>query len=535
MCGIVALYGCNHASANQVAARMLEHIDHRGTDCSAIRVFGDCSVALGINRLSIVDLKGGNQPLADQRSLVHVVGNGFIYNYESIMSDAALAHYTFRTKNDFQVLPYLYNKYGADMVRHLEGMFAFCLYDTQNDVFVMGRDHLGKKPLYYAVEGGTLFVASECKALMAACGNSINVEELPPGHVGTLRGLASSREEKEEEEDAAAALLVSRYYQIPRCMRTPCTQLVRQLLASAVRKRMRADVEVGTFLSGGVDSSIVTALANKVRPGLKAITVGVEGSPDLESARRVARHLGVEHIVCSFTTDELMALVPKMVWHLESYNPSAINCAVVNYLAAKKAKEHGVDVVLCGEGADEVFGGYMVLRHMECEEFVRSCWEMIENIHATECKRLDRSTMAATLEARCPFLDRSVVEYAMNLPYACKIKQMSERRVEKHILREAFSDALPSDVVWREKEPFDQGSGGRGIIGRINALVSTNELDRMQRLYPHAKIQSKEMAYLYKIFRERFGDLGGDRQFSLFGNYPVMQHNITVRTETSGS
>ena len=210
-----------------------------------------------------------------------------------------------------------------------------------------------------------------------------------------------------------------------------------------------------------------------------------------------------------------------------------------NYLAAKTAKDNGISVILCGEGADEIFGGYLVLRNMETEEFIDSTWSMIENIYKTECKRLDRATMATTIEARCPFLDLNLVEYAMNIPVSSKLRKISNSNttkiIEKYILREAFEDMLPNEVIWREKEPFDQGSGGRGIIDVINNLVTEKEVEEMQQKFPYANIQSKEMAYYYKIFRDYFGNIGGKKQFEMFGDYPVMQNNITKRTAISGS
>ena len=526
MCGIAAICADPSSVDTQYAVRaMLGETTHRGTDDQSVDSYADRSVSLGINRLAIVDVDGGNQPLHGAGGLVHVVGNGFLYNYESINMDMEDCGRVPPTGNDFQVVPYLYETVGRGFVEQLDGMFAVCLFDERTGILVFARDHIGKKPLYYVATKTSCFVCSECKGLAAALTSSMisGICELPPGHVATF-------------DTHTCRLSVDRYYHIPRRPQIPCPRMVRALLTHAVQKRMRADVGVGTFLSGGVDSSIITAVASTFCPTLKAITVGVEGSPDLTNARRVATHLGIEHIVCTFTEDELMALIPHMVWHLESYNPSAINCAVVNYLAAQKAREMGLSVILCGEGADELFGGYLVLRDMGCEEFVKSSWQMIENIHMTECKRLDRSTMAATIEARCPFLDRGLVEYAMNLPYRCKLRRGDDGRVvEKHILREAFADVLPAEVVWREKEPFDQGSGGRCIISRIQGMVSDEELVRLQCAYPDAKIESKEMAYLYTVFRARFGDMGGSRQFAMFGNYPIMQANITKRTATSGS
>ena len=377
-----------------------------------------------------------------------------------------------------------------------------------------------KKPLYYLQNKDTQdwYFSSECKSFLEINEELSEVQELPAGSL-----LIPSTN------------TIQQYYKIPRMRQVPCKHKVRQLLDFSVNKRMRADVEVGTFLSGGLDSSIVTALAHQYNPSIKAITVGMKDSPDLINAKKVAEHLQIEHIVCDFTTQDVFDILPTIIYHLESYNPSAVNCAAINYLAAKKAKEHGITVVLCGEGADEIFGGYLVLRDMEPKEFIDSSWNMIENIYKTECKRLDRSTMAVTIEARCPFLDRNLVEYAMNLPVSSKLKQTDERIVEKYILREAFEDLLPSEVIWREKEPFDQGSGGRGIIDMINELVDDSQVTELQKLYPEANIQSKEMAYYYKIFRNFYGNMGGSNQFELFGDYPVMQKNIVKRTTTSGS
>lgn len=515
MCGIIGYYGTKQIHVDSFIA----NTKHRGTDST--KYIQKDNAILGINRLAIVDLSNGDQPLSNNDDTILLVGNGFIYNYESIMSNLSNMGIECKTKNDFQVIPYLYQLYGMDCVQYIEGMFAFCLYDSVNKTYLVCRDHIGKKPLYYLKGNNEYFFASESKAFLEVANTLENIYELGPGCFLTI--------------DETMQMTHKQYYTIPRMTQVVNPKHVRSLLEQAVKKRMRADVEVGTFLSGGVDSSIVTAIASQYHPHLKAFTVGLEHSPDLINAKRVAEQLGIEHIVVDFNTEQLIELIPKIIWHLESYNPSAINCALVNYLAAKKAKESGITVILCGEGADEIFGGYLVLRDMDTKTFIDSSWTMIQNIHMTECKRLDRSTMAVTLEARCPFLDKNLVEYAINLPHSCKIKDIGGRRVEKHILREACNDLLPEQVLWREKEPFDQGSGGRSIIETVCQLVTDEELKTLQVNYPHAKIVGKEMAYYYKIFRQYFGDIGGERQFDLYGNYPVMQNNICKRTATSGS
>ena len=209
--------------------------------------------------------------------------------------------------------------------------------------------------------------------------------------------------------------------------------------------------------------------------------------------------------------------------------------AVVTLMAARHAKEAGLKVVLCGEGADEIFAGYKAVRKMPWPKLVEASWRLINNLHNTECKRLDRMSMAVSLEARVPFLDRNVVEYALNLPGSAKLRQHDGRLVEKHILREAFAGLLPDEILWREKMPFDQGSGGRHIIDRVDAQISDDELAEAKERWPDAQIKSKEMLFYYRIWREHFGDLGGRRVFDLFGNYPVMMGGIEKRTAESGS
>ena len=261
----------------------------------------------------------------------------------------------------------------------------------------------------------------------------------------------------------------------------------------------------------------------------------MEGTPDVAAAKRVAEHLGIEHHVRTFTLDEMVEALPEAIWHVESYNPSMVTGAVVTLMGARLAKDMGIKVVLCGEGSDEIFAGYKAVRKMPFQELQAATWTLINNLHKTELQRLDRMSMAVSLEARVPFLDRDLVEYALNLPYSAKLRHDGNRMVEKHILREAFADLLPDEIVWREKEPFDQGSGGRHIIDFVNEQVSDADLYAARSRWPHARLASKEAFYYYRIWREHFGDLGGARVFDLFGDYPVMMDRIAERTATSGS
>jgi asparagine synthase (glutamine-hydrolysing) len=514
MCGIVGMFG---SAEETTLERMLEVTAHRGEDSTRYKFF-DGLCALGINRLSIVDLDKGEQPLRNAAGDVHVVCNGEIYNSPALAPDLRDRH-ELLTRSDAEVVAPLYVDYGKDCVSFLDGMFGLAVYDQKKRTFMTARDPIGIKPLYYAQEEDERwYFASEAKALLQTGLDAELVRSLPPGHRLT-------------PEDG-----VEQYYWPPAHRSIANPDLLRELLDHAVRKRLMADVEVGTFLSGGIDSSVVTALAHKHVPGLQAFTVGMEGSPDLEAARLVAKHVGLDnHHIRTFTTDEMLSLIPEAIWHVESYNPSMVSGAVVTLMAARLAKEVGVKVVLCGEGADEILGGYLALRHMGPSQLEQASRTLMDNLHKTELQRLDRMSMAVSLEARVPFLDRGVVEYAMNLPFSAKIKEQDGKRIEKYILRQAVDDLLPKEIVWREKMPFDQGSGGRSIIAVIEEQVSDAEYERERREHPEANLLSKEMLYYYRIWREHFGDMGGRRRFELFGDYPVMMGAIKNRTAKSGS
>jgi asparagine synthase (glutamine-hydrolysing) len=495
--------------------RMLDATSHRGEDSTRYE-FWDERCGLGINRLSIMDLERGEQPIHNEARDVHVVCNGEIYNHAAIVSDLRDRH-EFRTRSDVEVIAHLYEDHGAECVNFLDGMFAFLVYDQKRQTFLAARDPLGIKPFYYARDAERWYFASEAKGILAAGVDPTWIRMLPPGfRLTPERGP-------------------ERYFYLASHKSMPKPSVVRELLEHAVEKRMMADVEVGTFLSGGVDSSLITAITSKLNPDVQAFTVGVEGAPDVEAAKVVAKHLGIRHHVRRFEVSELVELLRETIWHVESYNPSMVTGSVVTLMAARLAKEQGIKVVLCGEGSDEIFGGYIALRDLEFQDLQDASWTLIENLHMTELQRLDRMSMAVSLEARVPFLDRDLVEYALNLPASVKIKDDGERKVEKWILREAFDGVIPDEILWREKLPFDQGSGARALIAYAENQVSDEDLARAKRQWPDAGIVSKEMLFYYNIWREHFGEMGGRRRFDLFGDYPGMMDRIEVRTASSGS
>jgi asparagine synthase (glutamine-hydrolysing) len=393
MCGIVGMY---NVESSPTLEAMLASTVHRGEDNTRYQ-FYDGRCGIGINRLSIVDLERGDQPLRNEAGDIHVVCNGEIYNHEALARDLANTH-ELRTKSDAEVIPHLYEDHGDDCVKMLDGMFAFVLYDANRKRFLAARDPIGIKPLYYGREGQRWYFASEAKAILEAGLEPQSIRMLPPGFYLTEEGP-------------------KQYYHMATHRSFPNPQMVAALVDHAVRKRMTiADVEVATFLSGGLDSSIITALAARYNPKVQAFTVGMEGTPDVAAAKQVAEYLGVNHHVRTFTIDEMFEVLPDAIWHVESYNPSMVTGSVVTLMGARLAKDHGIKVVLCGEGSDEIFAGYKAVRNLAFPELEAATWTLINNLHKTELQRLDRMSMAVSLEARVPFMDRDLVEYAINLP-----------------------------------------------------------------------------------------------------------------------
>lgn len=514
MCGIAGVFGAPDAVAVRA---MLAVTRHRGEDETAADSWdGLCS--LGINRLSIVDVAGGQQPLADAIGRLHVVCNGEIYNHEAIRLDLSASH-AFVTGSDAEAIVHLYDAVGEECVRQLDGMFAFVLYDGRRRTFLAARDRFGIKPLYYAHHDGLWYFASEAKAFLEVTLPPDAIQMLPPGHLLTPAGPRG-------------------YYALDdhRRKSMPNPQLLRALLEQSVATHLMGDpeIKVGTYLSGGIDSSIVTALVAKFRPDVVAFSVGMEDSPDVVAARRVAEHLGIRHVVRAFGMDEVRAMIPRAIYAIESYNPVMLLEGLMSMMLARVVKEHGIKVVLCGEGADEIFAGYGVFRDKPPLTLNAMLRETVGQIHNTECLRLDRATMAYSLEARVPFLDPQVVQYAVNLPAAALIGNDGERPVEKWILRKACEDLLPPEIVWRMKLGFDHGSGILGLIDELDVEIADEEVVQAQADFPHARIRSKTQLFLFRLWQETFGDLGGERVYDLFGAYPSLQAVIDARTSTGG-
>ena len=454
MCGIAGVIlkgGAAARGARESLAPALQCLNHRGPDGEGwVETDG---ALLAHRRLAIVDLPGGCQPLSARDGRLHAVCNGEIYNHEAIRRSFRSA-YRFRTRSDSEVLLPLFEHARTNTVCCLDGMYAFLLAGRNR--FYAARDPIGIKPLYYGRGGQGLLFASEAKAL---AGHVEEIEEFPPGHYYTPESG------------------FTRYYDVPDpapryCEETTACRSLRQVLEKSVRKRLMADVPVGVFLSGGLDSSVVAALARLATAELHTFAVGLPDSPDLGAARTVAEHIGSIHHEVLLREDQIRAALPRIVYHLESSDRALVRSAVPNWFVARLAAQTRFDdgryckVILTGEGADELFAGYHYLRaYTDPAELQRELRRLVGALHGLNLQRLDRMTMAHGIEGRVPFLDAEFIETALAVDPTLKVFDRHGR--EKALLRDAFADLLPPEIVQREKLEFASGATRPGFLGKL--------------------------------------------------------------------
>ena len=482
MCGFVCLW---RVGDEALAQRMIEKIAHRGPDAVQVSRPADAPVVMAHCRLSIIGTEDGAQPIQQRPDMLVV--NGEIYNHADLR--AILGESAFETASDSETILHLFRSGALRWVSRLDGMFAFVLATRER--IIAARDPLGIKPLYMARVGGGLAFASELKAYDGL--GLTEIEAIPPGSLfdsvdGPRRWWRTPHGAAEAEPDLDVDAVASE---------------LRLVLEEAVAKWMTADVEVGSFLSGGLDSSIIAALAARIGPRrLKTFAVGVEGSPDLAAARRVAEHIGSDHRERVFTAEEVVEALPHVIYHLESADVDLVRSAVPTHFAARLAAAE-VKAVLTGEGADELFAGYAyhhayVDRPRElADELTRSLGTM----HNINLQRVDRITMAESLEARTPFLDRELIDFAQSIPASLKLRRTDPEAAEstgptteKWILRKACADLLPHDLVWRKKAQFDEGSGAAAALeGARDALCAARGAPSAAALYE-------------ALLRERYAD-----------------------------
>jgi len=474
MCGFVCLW---RIGDDALASRMIGRIAHRGPDAVEVVAVPGAAVVMAHCRLSIIGPEDGRQPIYQGRDVLVV--NGEIYNHADLR--AILGESAFETASDSEAILHLFRSGALRWVSRLDGMFAFVLATPER--IIAARDPLGIKPLYRARIGDGLAFASELKAF-----DGLAVDSLDAIAPGSLFDSVDGPRQWYRTPHGAAELEPGHGGE-PGRAEEPIWRELRLVLEEAVAKWMVADVEVGAFLSGGLDSSIIAALAARTAPHrLKTFSVGMEGSPDLLAARRVAAHIGSEHYERTFAPRDIAAVLDHVIYHLESADVDLVRSAVPTHFAARLAREH-VKAVLTGEGADELFAGYAyhhayVDRPRDlADEITRS----LNAMHNINLQRVDRVTMAESLEARTPFLDRDLIDFAQAVPAVLKLRRTDPEAMEstgatteKWILRKACADLLPPDLVWRKKAQFDEGSGTVDALAEALRRVSgaDSPLDR---------------------------------------------------------
>ncbi|WP_372917459.1 asparagine synthase B [Salegentibacter sp.] len=494
MCGILAVIG--DRLSKEKASEFSKRMSHRGPDESGLQITEE-GYLLSHERLSIVDLQTGQQPIQGSNK-AWMIHNGEIYNHQSLRDNELKGH-QFRTTGDSEVIVHMYEKYGYEFVDKLDGVFAFVVVDGKD--FIAARDPIGVKPLYYGTdEDGAIWFASEMKALADEC---TSFSAFPPGHYYT-------------PETGFVEYYKPDWYDYTKADKELDLKKIRESLIEATRKRLMADVPLGVLLSGGLDSSLTSSIAARLMKDsgqkLHSFSIGLdESAPDLVAARKVAAFLGTEHHEIHFTVEEGIEILKKLVWHLETYDVTSIRASTPMYFLSKAIKEKGVKVVLSGEGADEIFGGYLYFKNApSADEFQKETIRRVQRLATADCLRADKSTMAHGLEARVPFLDKAFLEVAMETQAIHKMPKTYDG-VEKYIVRKAFDTPeepfLPEEVLWRQKEQFSDGVGYSWIdelIAYASARVSDWEMAQAAHKYPHNTPITKEAYFYREIFASHF-------------------------------
>ena len=506
MCGIVSIFNIKEQTPElrQKALRMSGKIRHRGPDWSGVYCGG--SAILAHERLAIVDPESGRQPLFSPGKKQVLAVNGEIYNHQSIRRRYQ-DRFQFQTGSDCEVILALYRERGDGFLDELDGIFAFALYDVERDEYLIARDPIGVIPLYYGYDKeGRLYVASELKALEGQC-DSYSV--FPPGHVLTKR---DTKPRRYYERD---------WFSYDSVKDNPASvDELREALEASVRRQMMSDVPYGVLLSGGLDSSVISAVAQKYAgnrvetggkeaawwPRLHSFAVGLRGAPDLLKARLVAEHIGTVHHEINYTIQEGLDALSDVVYFTETYDVTTIRASTPMYLLARVIKSMGIKMVLSGEGADEVFGGYLYFHKApSARAFHEETVRKLSKLYLYDCLRANKSLAAWGVEGRVPFLDTEFLDVAMRINPAAKMCPGSV--MEKKILREAFSSLLPQEVAWRQKEQFSDGVGYSWIdtLKQITASsVSDEELAHAAERFPINPPRNKEEYFYRSLFAAHF-------------------------------
>ena len=506
MCGIVGVFDLKAEpnSLRKQVLKMSKRVRHRGPDWSGIYC-GEKSI-IAHERLSIVDPESGGQPLYSKDRKLILGVNGEIYNHREIREKYENL-YEFQTGSDCEVILALYRDKKEKFLDDMNGIFAFALYDEENDAYLIARDHIGIIPLYMGWdEHGNFYVASELKALEGFCRK---IEEFPPAHY-----LYS--------KDGVIKRWYHRDWMDYGNVKNNITDIkaLRKAMEDAVHRQLMSDVPYGVLLSGGLDSSITSAIAKQYAakriesgdrqaawwPQLHSFVIGLEGSPDLEAARKVAEHIGTIHHEIHYTIQEGLDAIRDVIYHIETYDVTTVRASTPMYMIARVIKSMGIKMVLTGEGADEVFGGYLYFHKApNAEEFHKETLRKVSRLHLYDCLRANKSLASWGVEGRVPFLDKEFLDVAMRLNPEDKMAKNG--RIEKWVVRKAFEDLLPESVAWRQKEQFSDGVG-YGWIDTLKKIASEQVTDDMmanaQYRFPVHTPQNKE-EYMYRaIYSEHF-------------------------------
>jgi asparagine synthase (glutamine-hydrolysing) len=506
MCGIVCAFDLKE-KAEDLRPQLLEmskKIRHRGPDWSG--VYSDEKVIMTHERLAIVDPTSGQQPLFSEDKNLILAANGEIYNHRELRKQFE-GKYNFQTASDCEVILALYKEKGVDFIDEMNGIFGFAIYDVEKDEYFIARDHMGIIPLYIGWDqNGTFYVASELKALEGVC---TKIQLFPPGHYMSSTNGEFVKWYNREWTD----------YDAVKENETSIAE-VKKALEDAVHRQLMSDVPYGVLLSGGLDSSVTSAIAKKYAqkriesddesdawyPQLHSFSVGLEGSPDLAAAQKVADHIGTIHHEIKFTIQEGLDAIKDVIYNIETYDITTIRSSTPMYLMARVIKSMGVKMVLSGEGADEIFGGYLYFHKApNAKEFHEETVRKLDKLHMYDCLRANKSLMAWGIEGRVPFLDKEFIDVAMRINP--EDKMINGERMEKWVIRKAFEDMLPESVAWRQKEQFSDGVGYDWIDTLkevVDKEVSDEQLANAKFRYPIQTPQNKEEFYYRTIFEGHF-------------------------------
>lgn len=506
MCGIVCVFDLktDAAAIRPQILDMSKKVRHRGPDWSGM--YATDRVLMAHERLAIVDPVSGGQPLYNEDKSLVLAVNGEIYNHMDLRKQLQKP-YAFQTQSDCEIILALYEEKGTQFLEDLNGIFAFALYDNNRNSWMIGRDHIGIIPLYMGWDQfGNFYVSSELKALEGVCNR---IEEFLPGHF-FCSGM--SKPEKWYHREWTE-------YENVKNNHTDLT-LLRSSLEAAVHRQLMSDVPYGVLLSGGLDSSIISAIAARYAskriesddqqqawwPRLHSFAIGLDGSPDLIAAQKVADHLGTVHHEVHYTVQEGLDAIRDVIYHIETYDVTTVRASTPMYLLARVIKSMGIKMVLSGEGADEIFGGYLYFHKApNAEGFHEETIRKLRKLHLYDCLRANKSLASWGVEGRVPFLDKEFLDVAMRLNP--QDKMAGNGRMEKWVLRKAFEDYLPESVVWRQKEQFSDGVGYNWIDSLrqlASNQVSDEEMANARFRFPINTPQNKEEYYYRSIFSGHF-------------------------------